>query len=182
MSRRKISQNKQPIKKKSPKKNRRADKAVSLPLRYRLLMLACGFVLVVGFFFAARQHFASVDISMKNSRLRKMSEELEADKRRLLLAKEIALSPAELKKAAQKIGFTKAAASGGAQTARAQVAAAASKTGRLLAEKSADAKLKQTLAENVERAIAEVKPAVKKLIETKSPDSREKRETVRAEK
>lgn len=39
-----------------------------------------------------------------------MSEEFESDKRRLLLAKEIALSPTEIKKAAQKIGYKVAAA------------------------------------------------------------------------
>lgn len=82
-----------------------------IPWRYCLLTLACGLILVVGFFFAARQHFSSIDISIKNSRLRKQIEELEAGKRRLILAKEIALSPAEIKKAAQKIGFREMTAS-----------------------------------------------------------------------
>jgi len=100
MSRKKISPNKN-----QTKSARRTKSSVSLPFRYRLLMLACGAFLLVGFFFAARQHFASIDFSMKNSRLRKMSDELEADKRRLMLTKEIALSPSEIKKAAQKIGF-----------------------------------------------------------------------------
>jgi hypothetical protein len=82
-----------------------------IPWRYCLLTLVCGLILVVGFFFAARQHFSSIDISIKNSRLRKQIEELEAGKRRLILAKEIALSPAEIKKAAQKIGFREMTAS-----------------------------------------------------------------------
>lgn len=43
--------------------------------------------------------------------MRKQIEELEAGKRRLILAKEIALSPAEIKKAAQKIGFREMTAS-----------------------------------------------------------------------
>ena len=85
--------------------------ASPIPWKYCLLTLGCGFVLVVGFFFAARQHFASIDFSIKNSRLRKQIDELEAGKRRLILAKEIALSPAEIKKAAQKIGFREMTAS-----------------------------------------------------------------------
>ena len=70
------------------------------------LMLVCGLTLVAGFFFAGRQHFASMDYGMKNSRLRKQVDDLVAEKRRLLLAREIALSPNEIKKAAKKIGFT----------------------------------------------------------------------------
>ncbi len=68
-------------------------------------------ILVVGFFFAARQHFSSIDFGIKNSKLRKQIDELESDKRRLILAKEIALSPAEIKKAAKKIGLTEMTAS-----------------------------------------------------------------------
>ena len=178
MSRKNISQTN---KTKNPTgKNRRAQTAtgISLPVRYRLLMLACGAILVVGFFFAARQHFASVDFSMKNSRLRKMSDELEADKRRLLLAKEIALSPAELKKAAQKIGFT-AAPKNNAEIVR---AAATNKPEKTRAEKSEPAKIKQAIVEKADELIADVKPIVKKLIETKAPDLRARRETVQAER
>lgn len=73
-------------------------------LRTYLLMIVCGSTLVCGFFFAARQHFSSMDFGMKNSRLRKQVDELEAEKRRLLLAREISLSPAEIKKAAKRTG------------------------------------------------------------------------------
>jgi len=58
------------------------------------------------FFFAGRQHFSSMDYGMKNSRLRRQIDELQAEKRRLLLAREISLSPAEIKKAAKKVGFS----------------------------------------------------------------------------
>lgn len=68
-------------------------------------------MLVVGFFFAARSHFSSINFGIKNSKLRQQIEELEADKRRLILSKEIALSPAEIKKAAKKIGLTEMTAS-----------------------------------------------------------------------
>ena len=46
-----------------------------------------------------------MDFGMKNSRLRKQLDELEAEKRRLLLAREISLSPSEIKKAAKRTGL-----------------------------------------------------------------------------
>jgi hypothetical protein len=76
-----------------------------IPWRYCVLTLICGLALVVGFFFAARQHFSSMDYGIKNSKLRKQKEELEASQRQLILAKEIALSPSEIKKAAKKLGL-----------------------------------------------------------------------------
>ena len=92
-----------PKTKNTPRVKRERD---PLPWRYCLLTLVCGLVLVGGFFFAARQHFSSIDFGIKNSQLKKQKDELEAAKRQLLLAKEIALSPAEIKKAAKKIGLT----------------------------------------------------------------------------
>lgn len=71
-----------------------------------LLMAICLFMLVAGFFFAARQHFSSMDYGMRNSKLRKQIDELEAEKRRLLLAREVSMSPAEIKKAAVKAQLT----------------------------------------------------------------------------
>ncbi len=97
MNRKKISRSTQPIRAKREQK--------PLPRKYCLLMIVCGLFLAVGFFSAARQHFASIEYSIKNSKLRKQMEDLEADKRRLVLAKEIALSPGEIKRAAKKIGL-----------------------------------------------------------------------------
>ena len=98
MSRKKNSKNK------SYKKiTRESD---PMPWRYCFLTLVCGLVLAVGFFFAARQHFSSMDYGMKNSKLRKQKDELEAAQRQLLLNKEISLSPSEIKKSAKKIGLT----------------------------------------------------------------------------
>ncbi|CAN5605383.1 hypothetical protein BH10ACI3_BH10ACI3_00130 [soil metagenome] len=77
------------------------------------VMLMCGLMLVSGFFFAGRQHFSSMDFGMKNSRLRKQVDELESEKRRLLLAREVSLSPAEIKKAAKKTGIIDQAATEG---------------------------------------------------------------------
>ena len=77
------------------------------PKRWRTysMMFVCAGVLATGFFLAARQHFASMDFGMRNSRLRKQIDDLEAEKRRLLLAREMSLSPAEIKKAAKKTGL-----------------------------------------------------------------------------
>jgi hypothetical protein len=77
-----------------------------LPWRYCLLTLVCGLFLVVGFFFAARQHFSSIEYGIKNSKLKNQLEEVVAEKRRLLLEKEVALTPAEIKKAAKKLGLS----------------------------------------------------------------------------
>ena len=77
-----------------------------IPWRYCFLTLICGLILVVGFFFAARQHFSSIDYGIKNSKLKKQKTELEDAQRQLLLDKEIFLSPSEIKKAAKKLGLT----------------------------------------------------------------------------
>ena len=74
-----------------------------VPWSYLLVVLFCGAVLAAGFFFAARQHFTSMDLGMKNSNLRKQVDDLEAEKRRLLLAKEVALSPIEIGKASRSV-------------------------------------------------------------------------------
>src|SRR5215203_2572894 len=103
MSRKKITKNT------TPKKT--GSERDPIPWRQCLLTLICGLFLVVGFFGAARQHFSSIDFGIKNSKLRKQVEELEAEKRRMLLTKEVVLSPGEIKKAAKKIGFTEMSAS-----------------------------------------------------------------------
>lgn len=76
-----------------------------LPWRYCLLTLVCGLFLVGGFFYAARQHFSAVEYGIKNAKLRQQKEDLESEQRRLFLAREVSLSPAEIKKAAKKIGL-----------------------------------------------------------------------------
>jgi hypothetical protein len=81
-------------------------------LKVYSMMLVCVLVLVSGFFFAARQHFSSIDFGIRNSRLRRQLDDLETEKRRLLLAREVSLSPAEIKKAAKKFGLSESAADG----------------------------------------------------------------------
>jgi hypothetical protein len=65
----------------------------------------CAALLLSGFFFAGWQHFASMDYGMKNSRLRRQIDQLEAEKRRLIHAREVSLSAPEIKKAAKKAGL-----------------------------------------------------------------------------
>jgi len=78
-----------------------------LPLRYCLLTIVCGLILVAGFFWAARQHFMAMDYGIRNAKLRQQKEDLQSEQRRLYLTREISLSPAEIKKAAKKIGLQK---------------------------------------------------------------------------
>ena len=103
MSRKKITKNTTPRK--------TTGERDPIPWRQCLLTLVCGLFLVVGFFGAASQHFSSIDFGIKNSKLRKQVDELEAEKRRMLLTKEVVLSPGEIKKSAKKIGFTEMSAS-----------------------------------------------------------------------
>ncbi|MBV6497410.1 MAG: hypothetical protein DYH05_05330 [Acidobacteria bacterium ACB1] len=65
-------------------------------------MVLAGAIVITGFFLAATQHFSVLDFSMKNSQLRRQIDALQAEKRRLLVAREVSLSPAEIKKAAEK--------------------------------------------------------------------------------
>lgn len=85
-------------------KVRNADES---PKRWRtyLLMAVCSALLVSGFFFAGRQHFSSMDYGMKNSKLRNQIIQLEAEKLRLVHAREVSLSPGEIRKAAKKAGI-----------------------------------------------------------------------------
>ena len=84
--------------------------AVAAPARelswsFILLVLVCACVVATGFFFAARQHFTSMDYGIKNSKLREQLRNLEAEKRRLLLAREVASSPLAIRKVARGLGL-----------------------------------------------------------------------------
>lgn len=81
----------------------RQASARELPWSYIILVIICGAVLAAGFFFAGLQHFTAMEYGLKNSTLRNRIEGLEAEKRRLLLAKEVALSPREIRKAAKGV-------------------------------------------------------------------------------
>jgi hypothetical protein len=92
---------------------RARSKPAALPARelswsFILLVIVCACVVAAGFFFAARQHFTSMDYSIKNSKLRDQLQNLETEKRRLLLAREVALSPLAIRKAANSLGLRQA--------------------------------------------------------------------------
>lgn len=87
------------------KTRRKQNKITPGSIRNSCLMLLCGAIVVSGFFFAARQHFVSMDFGMKNSKLRRQLDELEAEKRRLLFNREVSVSPMELKRSAKKAGL-----------------------------------------------------------------------------
>lgn len=82
-----------------------ATKDAQLNWQYVIPMLLCGAVVAAGFFFAARQHFMTIDYGFKNSRLKKQLEDLEAEKRRLMLAREVSLSPVEIRKASRTVAL-----------------------------------------------------------------------------
>ena len=79
-----------------------------LPLSYYVVIAICGCIIAAGFLFAARQHFVSMDLGMKNSKLRKQLEDLETENGRLTLSREIALSPMEMTRTARNLGFVAA--------------------------------------------------------------------------
>ncbi len=99
MSRRKINS--------KPKHKQIRRERASLPFKYSFLTVVCGLILLAGFFSAARQHFVLIEYGIKNSKLRKQIEALESEKRSLINARETALAPSEIIKAAKKYGFAK---------------------------------------------------------------------------
>lgn len=152
--------------KNTPKIKRERD---PLPWRYCLLTLICGFVLVVGFFFAARQHFSSIEYGIKNSKLKNQLEEVVAEKRRLVLEKEISLTPAEIKKAAKKLGLIESANENVESYQPNQAKnnkVVAEKTGE---KKSLESKPKQLVSNIVENKPAKVKKDLKQSEKSSEP-------------
>jgi hypothetical protein len=82
-----------------------ATSSRELSWSFILLVIACTCVVAAGFFFAARQHFTSMDYGIKYSNLREQMRTLEAEQRRLLLAREVASSPLAIRKAARGLGL-----------------------------------------------------------------------------
>jgi len=67
-----------------------------LPWGSVLLTLICASILAAGLFYAARQHFSTIDLGLKNSKLRKQVDDLESERRRLVLAREVSMSPLQI--------------------------------------------------------------------------------------
>ena len=82
-----------------------ARDTASVSWGYFVLTVICACVVAAGFFLAARQHFNTIDFGFKNGRLRKQVDDLQTERRRLLLAREVSMSPAEIKRAAKNLGF-----------------------------------------------------------------------------
>lgn len=97
--------------KKKPYPERNVEKIkrehAPIPWRYCALSLACAVIMVAGFFFAAKQHFSSVDYSMRNSDMRKAREKLEAQRLKLRVERVEVASPETIEKAGMKIGLKK---------------------------------------------------------------------------
>ena len=148
-----------------------------IPWRYCLLTLICGLLLVGGFFFAARQHFAAVEFGLKNSKLRKQFEDLNDEKRRLLLAKEIAVSPTEIIKAARKIGFSEVGGGSpfGSPTAKNDADAKIKPSEKTVVKPSSDKNVQAFSGQPSKNEIAVKKPKTDKVVraikESKSPDA-----------
>ncbi len=160
-----------PIARNITKKERIKREKDPIPWRYCLTTLACGLFLVAGFFGAARQHFASMDLGFKNSELRKQLTKLEDENRRLLLSKEIALSPGEIKKSAQKIGMVELSASNiEIFSTREDKAIQTAKTAKPLVEKTVDLKpVKDNAKESVKETVKEtIKEDVKQKTSVKT--------------
>ncbi|MEZ5308721.1 MAG: hypothetical protein R2684_16370 [Pyrinomonadaceae bacterium] len=78
-----------------------------IPWKYCVLTAVCGLILMAGFFAAAKIHFSTVDYAMKNAELRSKLTKLKDEKRRLVLSKERASSPAQIAKLAGDRGFVR---------------------------------------------------------------------------
>lgn len=74
------------------------------------LLLFCGLVLAGGFVFAAKQHFAAVQLGYKNETLRSERKKLIEDNQRLALEKEKVTAPSKLEPAARQLGLQPATA------------------------------------------------------------------------
>ncbi len=89
----------------STRSNKRRTDRKSMPIGTILITFLCGSIIFAGIFFAASQHFSSMSLGMKNSKLRKELDDFKAENRRLTLAKEIAMSPGQIRKLAREIGM-----------------------------------------------------------------------------
>jgi len=84
-------------------KVRRARDATALS-RLALLLFS-GLVLAVGFVFAAKQHFAAVQVGYKSEDLRAERKKLLEENQRLALEKERVTAPDKLEPAARRLGL-----------------------------------------------------------------------------
>lgn len=72
---------------------------------YLLITIIGAVAVAAGLFFAATRHFSAMELGITNAKLRSQLQELQNEKRRLDLEREIALTPAELRKTARSLGL-----------------------------------------------------------------------------
>src|SRR5437773_2696978 len=69
------------------------------------LLLACGWGIAGGCLYAGRKHFAALKYGYETENLRKFRDELAEERRRFLLEREEAMSPARVERAARQLGL-----------------------------------------------------------------------------
>lgn len=99
------------MKRRNLNRNRTAGQIESGAFPWGLLLLAIAGAAIIstGLFFAATRHFASMQLGIANAKLRSQLQELSDEKRRLELERELALSPAVIKRTARSLGFQEVA-------------------------------------------------------------------------
>src|SRR5881398_1819825 len=69
------------------------------------LLLLCGLVLASGFVYAGVQHFGALRLGYETEKLRGDLDKAEEEQKRLLMARETAVSPIRLEQAARQLGM-----------------------------------------------------------------------------
>lgn len=138
-----------------------------IPWRYCLLTIVCGLILAIGFFFAARQHFSAIEYGIRNAKLHQQRDDLENVRRQLYLAKEVSLSPIEIKKAAKKFGLQETAASG-MEVVRRKIESIASAAKKVAGQKLSQGFLPQPLDSKEEKSKPEKDSKENKETKTKA--------------
>jgi cell division protein FtsL len=69
------------------------------------LLLLCGLVLASGFVYAGVQHFGALRLGYETQKLRSDLDKEQEDHKRLLMAREAAVSPIRLEQAARQLGM-----------------------------------------------------------------------------
>ena len=72
---------------------------------HKIVLTTCFALLFVGYFVAAKVHFASMQVNYESETLRSQLTQLDAEKRKLIIAKETASDPAHISRAARGLGL-----------------------------------------------------------------------------
>lgn len=161
------------MKKRNPVRKPHTKENSAERTKYLMIAAVCGVVFIASLFFAARQHFSSIDYSIKNAKLRKQIEDLEYDKQRLKLNRELALF--SNMKATRKLSESSAAT----LVANASTTAPA-KTEIAKAVKPAVAERSTETAKLVQKTVQSVPLPESKKQEKKDPNTRERKVQIAA--